>query len=336
MKSALPKVLHKIAGLPLLAHVVRGRARPPARMRWRWWSGMKRRSSRQGCRSFAPAAETFVQQPRLGTAHAALAAREAIARGYDDVLVMFGDTPLIDADVLSRARARLAEGNAVVVVGFRTPEPDRLWPADRRGRRAGRHPRGEGLHRRGAAASPSAMAASWRSPAQHALPLLDQVSQRQCQGRILPHRHRRDCPRRPGLASSPSRRTSRTCSASTRCAELAAGRGDLAAAPPARGDARRRDAGGARDGVLLRTTPRSAPDALSWSRTSSSARASTSRPARSSMPSATSRAPRSGRAPCRPVRAAASRRRSRRGRQGRQFLRGEEGDRSRRAPRSTT
>ena len=67
--------------------------------------------------------EIFVQEERLGTGHAVLSARTAIARGYDDILVMFGDTPLIEADALSAARKKLAEGAAVVVVGFRTPNP---------------------------------------------------------------------------------------------------------------------------------------------------------------------------------------------------------------------
>ena len=64
-----------------------------------------------------------MQEKRLGTAHAVLAAREAIAVGHDDVLVMFGDTPLIDAEALKTARQKLAQGAAVVVVGFRTENP---------------------------------------------------------------------------------------------------------------------------------------------------------------------------------------------------------------------
>jgi bifunctional UDP-N-acetylglucosamine pyrophosphorylase/glucosamine-1-phosphate N-acetyltransferase len=122
MKSALPKVLHRIAGLPLLAHVVRAASNAGSDA-LALVVGHEADTVSRAAAAFAPSASTHLQQPRLGTAHAALAAREAIARGYDDVLVMFGDTPLIDADVLARARAGLAEGNAVVVVGFRTPEP---------------------------------------------------------------------------------------------------------------------------------------------------------------------------------------------------------------------
>ncbi|MER2632622.1 MAG: bifunctional UDP-N-acetylglucosamine diphosphorylase/glucosamine-1-phosphate N-acetyltransferase GlmU, partial [Rhizobiaceae bacterium] len=47
----------------------------------------------------------------------------AIARGHDDILVMFGDTPLLEAGALAEARERLAEGAAVAVMGFRTDNP---------------------------------------------------------------------------------------------------------------------------------------------------------------------------------------------------------------------
>jgi len=122
MKSALPKVLHKIAGLPLVAHVARAAQGAGAGdlALVVGHGGEKLRAAAEG---FAPEAEIFEQKERLGTAHAVLAARPAIERGHDDVLVMFGDTPLIDADALTMARIRLAEGAAVVVLGFRTDNP---------------------------------------------------------------------------------------------------------------------------------------------------------------------------------------------------------------------
>jgi bifunctional UDP-N-acetylglucosamine pyrophosphorylase/glucosamine-1-phosphate N-acetyltransferase len=70
-----------------------------------------------------PDAATFIQRERLGTAHAVLAARDAIARGADDLLVVFGDTPLISAATLARMRAPLKEGAALAVLGFRAADP---------------------------------------------------------------------------------------------------------------------------------------------------------------------------------------------------------------------
>jgi bifunctional UDP-N-acetylglucosamine pyrophosphorylase/glucosamine-1-phosphate N-acetyltransferase len=122
MKSTMPKVLHKIAGLPMLAHVIRT-AKAAGGSDVALVVGHGGETVQAAAASFAPGTETFVQQERLGTAHAVLAARDAIARGYDDILVMFGDTPLIEADALAAARGKLAEGAAVVVIGFRPPNP---------------------------------------------------------------------------------------------------------------------------------------------------------------------------------------------------------------------
>ncbi|RUW58248.1 bifunctional UDP-N-acetylglucosamine diphosphorylase/glucosamine-1-phosphate N-acetyltransferase GlmU [Mesorhizobium sp. M7A.F.Ca.US.008.03.1.1] len=122
MKSVLPKVLHQIAGLPMVAHVVKAAEAAGAGSQ-ALVIGHGAEEMRKAAAKFAPKAETFVQDKRLGTAHAVLAARDAISKGYDDILVMFGDTPLIDADALTVARLKLAEGAAVVVIGFRPPSP---------------------------------------------------------------------------------------------------------------------------------------------------------------------------------------------------------------------
>ena len=70
-----------------------------------------------------PGAEIHVQNERRGTAHAVLMAKAAIARGADDVVVIFGDTPLLSAETLRRLREALAQGVAVVVLGFRPADP---------------------------------------------------------------------------------------------------------------------------------------------------------------------------------------------------------------------
>src|SRR5581483_11067854 len=68
-------------------------------------------------------ATVFVQRERLGTAHAVLAARESIARGADDVVIAFGDTPLISAATFERLSAPLKEGATLAVLGFRAQDP---------------------------------------------------------------------------------------------------------------------------------------------------------------------------------------------------------------------
>jgi bifunctional UDP-N-acetylglucosamine pyrophosphorylase/glucosamine-1-phosphate N-acetyltransferase len=122
MKSAKPKVLHEIAGLPMVAHVAAA-AKAAGGGDVALVVGHGADEVRKAAARLDAAPEIFVQEQRLGTAHAVLAARAAIARGYDDILVMFGDTPLIEAEPLLAARRKLAEGVAVVVVGFRPAVP---------------------------------------------------------------------------------------------------------------------------------------------------------------------------------------------------------------------
>jgi bifunctional UDP-N-acetylglucosamine pyrophosphorylase/glucosamine-1-phosphate N-acetyltransferase len=64
-----------------------------------------------------------VQVRRQGTAHAALAAKAAIEKGAADILVIFGDTPLIRSQTLAKLRAAIAAGAAVAVLGFKAADP---------------------------------------------------------------------------------------------------------------------------------------------------------------------------------------------------------------------
>jgi bifunctional UDP-N-acetylglucosamine pyrophosphorylase/glucosamine-1-phosphate N-acetyltransferase len=77
----------------------------------------------EAARAVIPDAEIFVQHERRGTAHAVLSARTALSRGTDDVLIVYGDTPLLRAETLIRLRHALAEGAAVAVLGFRAADP---------------------------------------------------------------------------------------------------------------------------------------------------------------------------------------------------------------------
>jgi len=122
MRSGLPKVLHPVAGQPLLAHVLHA-APTGADSRLAVVIGPDHKAVADEVRRIRPDAETFVQRERLGTAHALLAARAAIARGADDLLVAFGDTPLISAETFMRMRAPLAQGAALTVLGFQAADP---------------------------------------------------------------------------------------------------------------------------------------------------------------------------------------------------------------------
>ena len=122
MRSARPKVLHAIAGRSLLAHVLHAVDEAGGTMTAVVVGPVAEAVSAEAKR-ILPDAEIFVQSDRRGTAHAVLAAKAAIARTPDDVLVIFGDTPLIRSRTLIRIREALAEGAAVVVLGFRAKDP---------------------------------------------------------------------------------------------------------------------------------------------------------------------------------------------------------------------
>jgi bifunctional UDP-N-acetylglucosamine pyrophosphorylase / glucosamine-1-phosphate N-acetyltransferase len=122
MRSALPKVLHQVAGQSLLAHVLNAAPQGPGSA-LAVVIGPDHKAVADEAKRVRADASTFVQAERLGTAHAVLAAREAIAKGADDLLVAFGDTPLISAATFARLRAPLEKGAALAVLGFRAADP---------------------------------------------------------------------------------------------------------------------------------------------------------------------------------------------------------------------
>ena len=122
MRSAKPKVLHAVAGQSLLAHVLAAIADAKANAT-AVVIGPRQDAVAAEVRRVAPKAECFVQRVRRGTAHAVLAAKPSLKRRADDVIVLYGDTPLIRAATIKRLRAPLAKGAAVAVLGFRPSDP---------------------------------------------------------------------------------------------------------------------------------------------------------------------------------------------------------------------
>ncbi|MFY9836363.1 MAG: bifunctional UDP-N-acetylglucosamine diphosphorylase/glucosamine-1-phosphate N-acetyltransferase GlmU [Xanthobacteraceae bacterium] len=122
MRSARPKVLHAVAGRSLMAHVLAATADTGVTAT-AVVVGPNEPAVAAEVKRVLPAAECFVQHERRGTAHAALAARRAIERRPDDVLILYGDTPLIRPATLLRLCKAVAEGAAVAVLGFRAADP---------------------------------------------------------------------------------------------------------------------------------------------------------------------------------------------------------------------
>lgn len=122
MKSAIPKVLHPVAGLPMVGHVLKA-AQAVEADRVALVAGPGADDLGERLPVAGPAIETFAQNDRLGTAHAVLAARAALEKPADDVLILFGDTPLITAGTLGEMREALADGADLVVLGFIAANP---------------------------------------------------------------------------------------------------------------------------------------------------------------------------------------------------------------------
>ena len=120
MKSLKPKVMHPLAGRPMILHLLD------------MLSGLK--AARQLVvvgpgmelvgKAVAPI-PTVLQQDRLGTGHAVLQTRAALQDFPGTVLVLYGDTPLITAKTIEAllARRQRAPHPAVVVLGFRPSDP---------------------------------------------------------------------------------------------------------------------------------------------------------------------------------------------------------------------
>ena len=112
MRSRLPKVLHDLAGRPLLGHVLAAaRALKPERIHV-----VVGHASDRVRAAFADSRDlTWVEQTQqLGTGHAVSQALPGVD-GDSTVLVLYGDVPLVDADMLSAGLARANEGAMVVV-----------------------------------------------------------------------------------------------------------------------------------------------------------------------------------------------------------------------------
>jgi bifunctional UDP-N-acetylglucosamine pyrophosphorylase/glucosamine-1-phosphate N-acetyltransferase len=101
LKSSRPKVLHQIAGKPLLAHVVEAAAEVVAPGNIFAIIGHEAESVRQALQSTG--IRFILQSEQLGTGHAMMTARAAL-QGFDNVLVLSGDVPLIRAETIARVR----------------------------------------------------------------------------------------------------------------------------------------------------------------------------------------------------------------------------------------
>lgn len=122
MRSSLPKVLHPVGHLPLIAHVMNAASA----------AGLDTPSLVLGAGG-DQVADTLTglgytfhraeQAERLGTGHAVMMVRDAGHLPNGPTMVLLGDAPLVTPQLISGALSRLESGADVVVVGFEAADP---------------------------------------------------------------------------------------------------------------------------------------------------------------------------------------------------------------------
>jgi bifunctional UDP-N-acetylglucosamine pyrophosphorylase/glucosamine-1-phosphate N-acetyltransferase len=134
MRNPLPKVLHPLAGRPLIGHVLdsAGQLEPEALV---VVLAPDMEEVATVVRGLAPRARIAIQDPPLGTGHALIAARGLLPTS-GTVLVLYGDTPLLTAATArSLVDRQQSQAAAAIVLGIRPPDPSgygRLRLADGR------------------------------------------------------------------------------------------------------------------------------------------------------------------------------------------------------------
>ena len=123
MKSARHKVLHAIAGKPMLRHLTDSLATLHPARTVVVVGALKEQVEAEVSGNSRLGADVVVQQPQLGTGHAVQQAAPALA-GFDGkILVLYGDAPLVPAVTMQRLLDALRDDVAVAVLGFRPGHP---------------------------------------------------------------------------------------------------------------------------------------------------------------------------------------------------------------------
>lgn len=124
MKSDLPKVLHPLAGAPMLVHAMRS-AQSISASQMIVVTGHGSDMVSQVVGQYDETAETVLQKQQNGTGHAVQQAAELLNDFDGDVIVLYGDTPFIRPETLNEMLAQREKGHDVVVLGFHAADPAR-------------------------------------------------------------------------------------------------------------------------------------------------------------------------------------------------------------------
>jgi len=123
MESDLPKVLHHLAGAPMLLHVMSSSATlEPERLVI--IAGHGADAVGAVARDYSETAQVVLQSEQLGTGHAVSQAKSALADYTGDVIVLYGDTPFVRPETLQALLAARKTAD-IVVLGFQAANAGR-------------------------------------------------------------------------------------------------------------------------------------------------------------------------------------------------------------------
>ena len=123
MQSDFPKVMHEIASAPMLVHaMMAGETLDPEHCIV--IAGHGADAVTEVAREHKPDTKIIIQSEQLGTGHAVEQARSTLAEFAGNVIVLYGDTPLIRAKTLAKLSASLSD-SAITVLGFEAKDPGR-------------------------------------------------------------------------------------------------------------------------------------------------------------------------------------------------------------------
>ena len=123
MESDLPKVLHHLAGAPMLLHVMKSSATiEPERLVI--ITGHDADAVGAVARDYSETAQVVLQSEQLGTGHAVSQAKSALADCTGDVIVLYGDTPFVRPETLQALLAARKTAD-IVVLGFQAANAGR-------------------------------------------------------------------------------------------------------------------------------------------------------------------------------------------------------------------
>lgn len=123
MKSVQPKVMHRIAHQPMIAHVMQA-VQPLGAVQAVCVVGKGMESVHDAVGKIWPVCRFAVQEEQLGTGHAVAAGMKLLEQFTGDVLVVYGDTPLLNAQTLAQLmETKRQSGATIALCGMNPADP---------------------------------------------------------------------------------------------------------------------------------------------------------------------------------------------------------------------